>query len=143
MSIVQIIITVLSCIIFFGRLFFGIFKKFSPFKKNLKEETDENNRYSATSFAPNLTEAELNNKNRQVASNAVDTDIEIINDDDLNQARAAVGVDDIVTVSQPTSSNSGARPSYMENIHRLLNLRKVKFSNQPDADSVSKKEIER
>lgn len=54
MTTVQIIIILCSCIIFFGRLFFGVFKRFTPFSINLKglsgKPNDNDNQQTAYEY---------------------------------------------------------------------------------------------
>lgn len=59
MSTVQTIIIILASIVFFGRLFFGIFKRFTPFSLNKtisSDQTDLTNDYI-------ISNLEINNSN--------------------------------------------------------------------------------
>jgi len=49
MAIVQIIIISITCVIFIGRLFFGLFKRFSPIKRDYQSQRNEGQQ-QATNF---------------------------------------------------------------------------------------------
>jgi hypothetical protein len=94
MATVQTVIIIISCVIFFGRLFFGVFRKFSPFNNkalslNPSDLTDYNiNNLDINSNSPGGPAASADSP----ASPAADgirpststNKLEAFNDDDTN-----------------------------------------------------------
>ena len=130
MSVVQIIVVTFSCIIFFGRLFFGIFKRFSPFKKKFPEDEETNNGANANIDSdPSSPDAKGPSSTVRVetgdgAINLSDNDIEMIGETDQEQETG-----DGVQTTQPTSSILSGLPR--NSISNILEEDIRPFSTNP------------
>lgn len=94
---VQTVVIILSCIIFFGHLFFGVFKSFTPFKYKKSDNI-------RSSGQPDST-------NQNLASSSPETAYRYINEYTNDLTSEIQTIDENVKTSQPTSSTSSSDTS--------------------------------
>ena len=127
MSIVQIIVVCIAFSIYFGRLFFGVFKKLTPFNKKKKKLLNQNTIGKGGGDSPSPNQSydadddddydEENEDNDEIERDYATMEVQIVpvddDDDNKNEQSIKKGIEQIVNI-QPSSS-SGALNDELEN----------------------------